>query len=74
MGKFAGIFQPVVYATERYAEFNLNSTRFGIELLSDSQIATEALGSYDVTAKIAWLCLEELIRLCRENKITVAGT
>ena len=53
MGKFAGIFQPVVYATERYAEFNLNSTRFGIELLSDSQIATEALGSYDVTAKIA---------------------
>lgn len=73
MGHFPNICQAELLAIERCAEINLNrgyvNKRIGI--FSDSQAAIKALGSYVVTSKLAWDCLNRLNELGSRNTLTI---
>jgi hypothetical protein len=43
-----------------------------IHILSDSQASLKALASHSIRSKLVWECLQDLITLAKDNKVTLA--
>lgn len=73
MGHFPNICQAELLAIERCAEINLSRgyVNKNIGIFSDSQAAIKALGSYVVTSKLAWDCVNRLNELGSRNTLTI---
>jgi ribonuclease HI len=70
LGKYITVFQAEVYAIKACAAQNIdkNYKNRNICILSDSQVAINALGKHQIISKLVW-DYQFLIRLARHNRL-----
>lgn len=73
LGRYATIYQAEVYALVLCARelIDRSTSNKNIYIVSDSQAALKALGSYRITSKLVRNCIESLIVLGTNNRVTL---